>query len=119
MNGIGRPDSEDIPPPRKRPLVNLAFAGALIALAAFEVWRWTAAPPATSPVVYEGGSLVATGELEDALYDPSLRRADGPVAGKPFAGAAGETCRRFVDGPVRGIACQREGDWRVTEMRQD
>lgn len=131
MNGTMRPDSEDRPgtaavppsppgPARKRPVANLVLAAALVALVAVEAWRWTAAPPPSSPFVFEGGSLVASGELENALYDPALRRpGDGPTAGSAFAGAAGETCRRFTDGPVRGIACQREGDWRVIELRQD
>jgi hypothetical protein len=72
-----------------------------------------------TPVAYEQGRLVATDRLENALHDPATgARVGGPAAGAPFANAAGERCRRFVDGEVRGVACQQEGDWRIVELRQ-
>ena len=116
------PVSEPPPPERarKRPLANLVVAGGLVALVAWQASDWWSAPAPTSPFVFESGSLVAAGELEDALYDPSSRVRDGGLsAGDSFVNANGDTCRRFADGPVRGIACQRDGDWRVMELRQD
>lgn len=72
-----------------------------------------------SPVVYEAGALVATGELEQVLYDPALGgREEGPSVGEAFRNKAGHSCRTFTDEGIRGIACERSGDWRVMELRQ-
>lgn len=93
------------------------LALALAALGLFLALSWWSEPG--SPVVYEDGALVAAGRLEQALYDPSLGgRESGPSVGAEFRSDTGRACRRFADGPVNGIACQIEGDWRVIEMRQ-
>ena len=105
---------------RRRPLLSAAIALGLLGLVAIEADRWWSDPAVVSPVAYEAGSLVATGRLENALYNPSTAQRQGePLAGPSFRNNQGETCRRFADGLVRGTACQREGDWRLVEMRQE
>jgi hypothetical protein len=72
-----------------------------------------------SPVVYEAGVLVAAGELESVLYEPSLgAREEGPKVSDAFINSAAQTCRRFLDGSVTGVACRANGDWRVIEIQQ-
>jgi len=113
-------EAPPIEPARKRPLVHLAIVAGLFALAAFNGYRWWAPTAEASPVVYEGGSLVAAGDWENALYNPAPgAREGGLTVGRSFANRRGEACRRFAEGAIRGVACQRDGDWRVTELRQD
>lgn len=100
-----------------------AKAGILLAvfgLGIFQGYRWSEPEAQYSPVVYKGDSLVATGELEHALYDPVVGGANGATTvGPSFKGSLGERCRKFADGPIEGTACWHKGDWRVLEMRQD
>lgn len=99
--------------------IQAAFVVAVFASGLFGGYQLAPEPEGASPVVYEAGRLVATGELENALYDPSLRaEEDRPVAGGAFVNGEGQTCRRFKDGKVEGLACQRGGDWSVAELRQ-
>jgi hypothetical protein len=32
---------------------------------------------------------------------------------------AGDGCRKFTSGNVSGVACNRRGEWRIREMRQE
>ena len=91
----------------------------LLGLGLIQGYSW--APDASSsPVAYEAGALVATGELEQVLYDPALGgREEGPSAGRTFTNKEGHSCRPFSDKRVSGTACQRYGDWRVVELRQE
>jgi hypothetical protein len=68
-----------------------------------------------SPVAYEGGHLIAAGDLEDALYGP----VGNPSRGSFTVADATNACRRFMNGNLSGIACKQEGHWRIREMRQD
>ena len=101
---------------RKRLVGQATFVSAVFALGLFGGYNLV--PKVRSPVVYEAGSLVASAELESALYDPLVREGEGPRAESPFTTPGGQTCRRFRDDLVEGLACQRGGDWRVVELRQ-
>jgi hypothetical protein len=95
-----------------------ALALGLFGAGLFQGYRWAPEAP-VSPVVYEAGALVATGELEQVLYDPALGgREEGPSVGEAFTNKSGHSCRTFTDGRVSGVACERSGDWRVVELRQ-
>lgn len=97
--------------------VKLFAATALVLFGLFLMLSWWSEPQ--SPIVLEGGALVAGGQLEAVLYDPSLGgRETGPSVVDSYMDKAGRSCRRFTDGPVDGVACQIQGDWRVVEMRQ-
>lgn len=72
------------------------------------------------PFVYEADRLVAAGALEEVLYDPTKGgREEGPTIISTFEGERGAQCRSFVDGRVKGVACQSGGDWRIIEIRQN
>lgn len=72
-----------------------------------------------SPVAFHGGMLMASGQLQQALNDPSVAGGEhGPTVGKGFTDKAGRSCRPFTQGAVDGTACRIEGEWRVIEMRQ-
>lgn len=103
----------------RRTWVQAALALALFGVGLIQGYRWAPDAP-SSPVIYDEGALVATGALEDALYDPALGgREEGPSVGKAFTNKAGHSCRPFTDGRASGVACQRLGDWRVVELRQE
>lgn len=103
----------------RRPWIKAALVAALLGVGGLQGYR-LAFEDSSSPIVYEAGALVATGRLEQVLYDPALGgREEGPSVGATFTNQAGHSCRRFTDGPVSGMACRRNGDWRVVEMRQD
>lgn len=99
-------------PPRPSARLELAVIVAIVALAGVQGYRMLRTNEA--PVSYESGRLVAAGDLEDALYDP----AKGHHEGGFMVTDANGGCRRFTDGKVSGLACQRDGDWRIEEMRQ-
>lgn len=99
-----------------RTWAKVLFVAVLVGLGFMQGLHMADAPE--TPVAYEDGRLVATEALAQALYDPATRRSGGPVAGRPFANAAGEQCRRFIDGQVSGVACRQDGDWRIEELRQ-
>lgn len=99
-------------PPRPSARLELALILAIVGLAGIQGYRMLRTNEA--PVSYEAGRLVAAGDLEDALYDPAKGRHEGgfSVANVNLA------CRSFTDGKVSGLACQRDGDWRIEELRQ-
>lgn len=93
-------------------------AGALMA-SGWSGLAWMQAKPAETPVVWQDSQLVATGELQQALYVPEAVAPQSNVkVSETFKSQSGETCRRFTEGLVNGIACQRLGDWRITELHQ-
>ena len=92
--------------------LELTLILAIVGLAGIQGYRMLRTSEA--PVSYEGGRLVAGGDLEDALYDPAKGRHEGRFS----VTDAGAGCRRFTDGKVSGLACQRDGDWRIEEMHQ-
>ena len=72
-----------------------------------------------SPVAYEGGSLIAVGELESVLYNPDYEVGEeGPTAGLEFENATGQTCRPFTEEGLKGVACRRGGDWSIADLKQ-
>ena len=75
---------------------------------------------ASGPVGREGGQLVASGELEQALYTrlASVPADQGPRIGLTFRDASGDLCRSFTDQGVAGMACHQEGDWRIRGLFQ-
>jgi hypothetical protein len=76
------------------------------------------APP--SPIGREDGQLVASGELEAALYTrlASAPADHGARIGLTFRDAAGELCRSFTDDGATGLACHQGGDWRIRGLFQ-
>jgi hypothetical protein len=74
----------------------------------------------SGPVARENGQLVASGELEQALY---ARLASSPAdkgarMGLTFRDAAGDLCRSFVDDGTSGLACHQGGDGRIRGLFQ-
>lgn len=69
--------------------------------------------------------LVPSGMLLHALRQPELpANWHGPAVGPTFRNAEGAECRRFAgrateEGPISGIACVGEGEWRVVDLHQD
>ena len=76
------------------------------------------APESSGPVTRENGALVASAELEDALYTrlASAPVGDGVRIGLTFRDAAGDLCRSFEDQATSGLACRAGGDWRIRGM---
>lgn len=99
-------------PPRPNARLELAIIAAILGLAGIQGYRMLRT--SESPVTYEAGRLVAAGDLADALYDPAKGRHEGGFS----VTDASAGCRKFSDGKVSGLACQRDGDWRIEEMRQ-
>ncbi|PKP93234.1 MAG: hypothetical protein CVT77_06185 [Alphaproteobacteria bacterium HGW-Alphaproteobacteria-16] len=72
-----------------------------------------------SPVVVDGGKLVASSRLYQVLNDPSIGAREGnPTVGKGFTDKSGRNCHTFVQGPINGTVCRVEEEWRVIELRQ-
>jgi hypothetical protein len=74
----------------------------------------------SAPVALEGGALVASGEIEQAL-DTRLASApasDGARIGLTFRDRSGAICRSFEDEKVSGLACRADGDWKVRGLFQ-
>jgi hypothetical protein len=73
-----------------------------------------------SPIAPEGGRLVASAELEDALYArlASMPPDSGPRIGLTFRDKAGAICRTFEDQSTSGLACREGGDWRIRNLYQ-
>ena len=103
--------------PSARRFGEVATFGLLLVLGAWQVSDlWSSQD---NIVAHEAGRLVATGRLEEVLYDPALGgREEGPSVSQTFTDEAGHDCRSFKDGSVTGIACQQGGDWRLVEIRQ-
>jgi hypothetical protein len=75
---------------------------------------------AAGPIARENGQLVASGELEQALYTrlASAPADDGARIGLSFRNAAGDLCRSFTDDGSSGLACHQSGDWRIHGLFQ-
>jgi hypothetical protein len=74
----------------------------------------------TSPIAPEAGRLVASADLEEALYAqlasaPSDR---GPRIGLTYRDQSGSVCRTFEDRSASGLACREGGDWRIRALFQ-
>ena len=76
--------------------------------------------PATSPVQLEGGRLVASGDLENALYAQlaSAPADHGPRIGMTYRDKTGAICRTFQDAGSSGLACREGGNWRIRGLFQ-
>ena len=73
-----------------------------------------------SPIGAEGGRLVASAELEDALYArlASMPADSGPRIGLTFRDKTGTICRTFKEQATSGLACREGGDWRIRNLYQ-
>jgi hypothetical protein len=76
------------------------------------------APP--GPIARENGQLVASGELESALYTrlASAPSDEGARIGLTFRDTGGDLCRSFTDDGTSGLACHQSGDWRIRGLFQ-
>lgn len=111
--------SQEVKEPRYRRAAQAALVAAVLAMGLYGGYQFAPAQDGASPVVYEGGRLVASGELESVLYNPRYETGeDGPTAGVELRNRQNETCRSFADRKVKGVACQRGGDWGIAELRQ-
>jgi hypothetical protein len=74
----------------------------------------------SGPVTRENGQLVASGDLEQALYArlASAPADEGARIGLTFRDAAGDVCRSFVDDGTSGLACHQSGDWQIRGLFQ-
>jgi hypothetical protein len=74
----------------------------------------------TGPIQAENGRLVASGELEQALYvQLASAPADrGPRIGMTYRDRTGAICRTFQDDDASGLACREGGDWRIRGLFQ-
>jgi len=74
----------------------------------------------SGPIARENGALVASGELEQALYTrlASVPVDEGARIGVTFHDAAGDLCRSFTVGGAVGLACRQQGDWRIRGLFQ-
>lgn len=73
-----------------------------------------------SPVAVEGGRLIATASLDQAL-DTRLASApisSGPRIGLTFRNASGQICRSFRAAPATGLACRDGEQWQIRGMFQ-
>ncbi len=77
-------------------------------------------PGASGPIVRENGQLVASGELEQALYArlASAPADEGTRIGLTFRDTAGDLCRSFTGDGAAGLACHQGGDWRIRGLFQ-
>lgn len=74
----------------------------------------------SGPIGRENGQLVASGDLEAALYTrlASAPADDGARIGLTFRDAAGDLCRSFTEDGAAGLACHQGGDWRIRGLFQ-
>ena len=74
----------------------------------------------SNPIEAEAGRLVASAELENALYArlASAPADSGPRIGLTFRGKSGAICRTFEDRAASGLACREGGDWRIRSLFQ-
>ena len=72
------------------------------------------------PIQTENGRLVASGELENALYAQlaSAPATSGARIGLTFRDKSGSVCRTFEDNSASGLACREAGDWRIRGLFQ-
>ena len=75
---------------------------------------------ASDPIQTEAGRLVASADLENALYAQlaSARDESGPRVGLTFRDKSGAICRTFEDRAASGLACREGGDWRIRSVFQ-
>jgi hypothetical protein len=75
---------------------------------------------ASGPIARENGQLVASADLEAALYTrlASVPADDGARIGLTFRDSAGDLCRSFTEGGAAGLACHKGGDWRIRGLFQ-
>lgn len=104
------------PAPRPaRPLWQTVTALAATLLLGLMVGR-TLLAPAAGPFAVEGGTMVARGELAEAL-DTQLASAPPQDAatriGVTFRNNEGRACRTFDSLTAAGIACRKEAEWQV------
>ena len=74
----------------------------------------------SDPIQTEAGRLVASADLENALY-AQLASAPvdaGPRIGLTFRDKTGAICRTFEDRATSGLACRESGDWRIRSVFQ-
>ena len=74
----------------------------------------------TGPIASENGRLVASADLEAALYSQlaSAPADSGPRVKLTFRDRAGAICRTFEDRSASGLACREGGDWRIRSIFQ-
>lgn len=74
----------------------------------------------SDPIQAEGGRLVASADLENALYVrlASAPAGEGPRIGLTFRDKGGAICRTFEDQSASGFACRESGDWRIRSLFQ-
>ena len=74
----------------------------------------------SSPIGAEDGRLVASAELEEALYArlASMPADSGPRIGLTFRDKSGSICRTFAEQATSGLACRESGDWRIRSLYQ-
>lgn len=74
----------------------------------------------SSPIESEAGRLVASADLENALYArlASMPADSGPRIGLTFRDKSGAVCRTFQDQSASGLACREGGDWRIRSLFQ-
>lgn len=77
-------------------------------------------PGRSGPIAREGGQLVASGELAQALGTrlASAPAEQGARIGLTFHDAAGDLCRSFTDQGSSGLACYQDGGWRIRGLFQ-
>ncbi|MBA2466990.1 MAG: anti-sigma factor [Sphingomonas sp.] len=75
---------------------------------------------ASSPIAAQGGHLVASADLDDALSArlASAPAGNGPRIGLTFREKSGAVCRTFEDNAASGLACRENGDWRIRTILQ-
>ena len=74
----------------------------------------------SEPIQTEAGRLVASANLENALYAQlaSAPAESGPRIGLTFRDKTGAICRTFEDRAASGLACRGGGDWRIRSVFQ-
>ena len=74
----------------------------------------------SDPIQTEAGRLVASADLENALYAQlaSAPVEAGPRIGLTFRDKTGAICRTFEDRAASGLACRKSGDWRIRSVFQ-
>lgn len=74
----------------------------------------------SDPIQTEAGRLVASADLENALYArlASAPAEEGPRIGLTFRDKTGAICRTFEDRAASGLACREGGDWRIRSVFQ-
>ena len=74
----------------------------------------------SDPIQTEAGRLVASADLENALYAQlaSAPAESGPRIGLTFRDKSGAICRTFEDRSASGLACREGGDWRIRSVFQ-